>query len=161
MCPALSVCGASNAAWAFAGTATHLAPELLRAGTRITTAADVYAWGIMMVRRALVGSGAELHPLPCVQLLVARAAQPNASQHATPSPQWECYTAKRAFAGLPRATVVRVLQQGARPSFPAGTPPAFADLAAACWAPSPGDRPGFAEVIARLHTMADGLAAQA
>ena len=31
-----------------AGTATHLAPELLRAGTRITPAADVYAFGILM-----------------------------------------------------------------------------------------------------------------
>jgi len=43
-----------------AGTATHLAPELLRAGTKISTAADVYAFGVIM---------------------------------------WECYVAKRAFAG--------------------------------------------------------------
>lgn len=31
-----------------AGTVTHLAPEMFRVGTRITTAVDVYAFGIMM-----------------------------------------------------------------------------------------------------------------
>jgi hypothetical protein len=31
-----------------AGTVTHLAPEMLRQGSAITTAVDAYAFGVMM-----------------------------------------------------------------------------------------------------------------
>ncbi|GBF97927.1 hypothetical protein Rsub_10600 [Raphidocelis subcapitata] len=106
-----------------AGTATHLCPELLTAGTRITTAADVYAFGIVL---------------------------------------WECYACKRAFAGLPRRTIIeRVLHHGARPAFPPSAPAAYAALASACWAASPADRPRFDEIVERLQALAEAAAAAA
>ena len=46
-----------------AGTANHLAPELFLAGSRVTTAVDAYAFGVMIwecytQRRAFQGGGA-------------------------------------------------------------------------------------------------------
>ena len=106
-----------------AGTITHLAPEMLTPGTRLTTAVDVFAFGVLM---------------------------------------WEFYTARRPFAGLGRDAIAdAVLRRGARPAFPPGAPRAYVELAAACWAPAPGDRPSFADVGAALHAMADAMAAHA
>lgn len=96
-----------------AGTVTHLAPELLARGGRVTPAADAYAFGILL---------------------------------------WECYTQRRAFAGMsPSAVRDAVLLKGARPAFPPGAPPALAALAAACAARDPAARPAFNEVVAALE----------
>jgi len=102
------------------GTVTHLSPEMLRPGTRITTAQDVYAFGITM---------------------------------------FEFYTAKRPYAGLLRDAIVdRVLNGNRRPTFPVGAPRAYVDLASACWALSPADRPTMEEVVERLGGLSEQMA---
>jgi hypothetical protein len=160
------------------GTATHLAPELLRAGTKISTAADVYAFGILLwecytAKRAFAGA--------CVRAGVggrrtSAAGEPAGfgSLHAPSLAAW-CFApttpvlsrprrqpslairSKPTTAGLPRATVIRALQNNSRPTFPSAAPTALAELAAACWASSPADRPNFAEVGSRLQRLADSL----
>lgn len=70
---------------------------------------------------------------------------------------WEIYTAKRPWAGLTQDQIAsRVSRRGLRPQFPTGAPPAYAALAAACWAPAPGARPGMRRVLAELAGMAAG-----
>jgi hypothetical protein len=51
----------------------------------------------------------------------------------------------------------RVLR-GARPDFPTAAPPALVELAAACWAANPADRPAFRDICQRLQRLADALA---
>ncbi|KAI8467829.1 MAG: kinase-like domain-containing protein [Monoraphidium minutum] len=90
--------------------------------------------------------------------------------HATPAVDayafgilmWEAYTGRRAFAGVaPSDLPERVATQGLRPRFAAAAPPAYTRLAAACWAPEPAARPGFAKIAAELEKIADGLSAGA
>ncbi|KAI8469487.1 MAG: hypothetical protein J3K34DRAFT_459366 [Monoraphidium minutum] len=103
-----------------AGTVTHLAPEMFTAGTRVTTAVDVFAFGTLM---------------------------------------WEVYTCRRPWQGLTREGIIdRVLCRGARPHFPAGAPRAYVDLANACWAASPVDRPAIPDILGALQRMGDAAA---
>ncbi|KIY94397.1 Mitogen-activated protein kinase kinase kinase 9 [Monoraphidium neglectum] len=71
---------------------------------------------------------------------------------------WEVYTSKRAFSGLPREAVIeRVSVKGARPRFPSTTPPAFAELAQACWAADPAARPSFTQIAEALDRLVGEL----
>ncbi|GBF94659.1 hypothetical protein Rsub_07395 [Raphidocelis subcapitata] len=108
---------------ACAGTVNHLAPELFVAGSAVTTAADAYAFGVLM---------------------------------------WEIYTGGgHAHAGLGKEAIVEGVARGAlRPRFPAGTPCAYAELAAACWSAEPAARPHFPAIIAALHGMLNAVEAR-
>jgi hypothetical protein len=65
---------------------------------------------------------------------------------------------KRAFSGLPREAVIeRVSVKGARPRFPSTTPPAFAELAQACWAADPAARPSFTQIAEALDRLVGEL----
>jgi hypothetical protein len=75
---------------------------------------------------------------------------------------WEFYTAAKPYAGLTREGIIEsVARRGARPVFPAGTPRAYVNLATACWATSPVDRPAFSDILGQLQAMADACAEQA
>jgi hypothetical protein len=53
--------------------------------------------------------------------------------------------------GLPKDRVTELVAcRGVRPQFPAATPPAYAALAAACWASDPAARPPARDVAAAL-----------
>jgi serine/threonine protein kinase len=94
---------------------------MLVPGTRVTTAVDVYSFGIMM---------------------------------------WEFYTSKAPYAGLTREGIMeRVLHRGGRPAFPSGAPRTYVELATACWAASPADRPSFDDIVGRLQEMAGNIEA--
>lgn len=55
---------------------------------------------------------------------------------------WELLTGERPFRGLLEGDlVVGVCENGLRPVFPPGTPPAYVALAQQCWSQQPGDRP--------------------
>eukprot|EP00879_Flechtneria_rotunda_P011965 GHRR01012497.1.p1 GENE.GHRR01012497.1~~GHRR01012497.1.p1 ORF type:complete len:222 (+),score=73.14 GHRR01012497.1:505-1170(+) len=102
------------------GTVTHMPPELLVSG-KLTPAADVYSFGIMM---------------------------------------WEFVTGALPFAGLHHGEVIhKVVTQDLRPDpWPAAgpatpLPPAYIQLAEACWARQAEDRPTMAEVLQRLLGM--------
>eukprot|EP00878_Enallax_costatus_P023088 GHUV01024548.1.p1 GENE.GHUV01024548.1~~GHUV01024548.1.p1 ORF type:complete len:109 (+),score=36.74 GHUV01024548.1:140-466(+) len=57
-----------------------------------------------------------------------------------------------AYGNMSQQKVVEeVVLRGLRPSFPAGTPLGYAQLAASCWHATAGARPPFAEVTARLQ----------
>jgi hypothetical protein len=47
-----------------------------------------------------------------------------------------------------------------RPRFPAGAPRAFVDLASACWAQDPAQRPGFPAIISVLQTILQTMSPQ-
>jgi hypothetical protein len=67
---------------------------------------------------------------------------------------WEAFTGQRAFANLPRASLPRHITKAAgRPSWPSATPPTYQQLATECWAPDPGQRPGFDQIVKRLTGM--------
>ena len=124
-----SLGGAANPRW--------LAPEVLRGdGDGATTASDVYSFGVFL---------------------------------------WElaCWEMPWARAPVPWAVAIGVVERGERPPLPTaggagagaatlsatpgGAPvdePGYLSLMASCWAQEPGDRPGFAEVIARLRPIA-------
>jgi hypothetical protein len=164
------------------GTVTHLAPEMLVRGTHITTAVDVFAFGILMWEfytglkpwagaakrdggaprgpRAMTG-GAPAGPRPIRPSWTACAARAGHSQGPNPRP---APPPPQPPPGLPQDAIIhRVLHTGARPPFPAGAPPAYAGLAAACWAHDPAARPRMGDVIAALQAVArglDGLAAR-
>lgn len=63
------------------------------------------------------------------------------------------------YPGLDRGAVGDFVRQGGRPSFPPGTPRRIAELAAACWAHRPEDRPTMDEVGAALQGIADAATA--
>ncbi|KIZ07069.1 Proto-oncogene tyrosine-protein kinase LCK [Monoraphidium neglectum] len=93
------------------GTITHVAPEMLLPNTKLTTAVDAHAFGILM---------------------------------------YEVYTGKRVYAGLTRG---QILDQGARPSFPATAPHTLAALASLCCAQEPSLRPSFETISSVLEEM--------
>jgi hypothetical protein len=65
---------------------------------------------------------------------------------------WELFTGQRPYGNMRQQKVVEdVVLRGLRPRFPAGTPQAYASLAAACWSSTPSSRPSFAEVITGLQ----------
>jgi hypothetical protein len=67
-------------------------------------------------------------------------------------------SAPGAPPGLPQDAIIhQVLHKGARPAFPPGTPQAFVNLAAACWAPDPAARPRMGDVVAALQAIAKDL----
>jgi hypothetical protein len=55
----------------------------------------------------------------------------------------------------------RVVNHGARPAFPAGSPRAYAALAEECWRAEPAARPTFAQIAERLEALAAAIAAPA
>ncbi|KAI8476186.1 MAG: kinase-like domain-containing protein [Monoraphidium minutum] len=71
---------------------------------------------------------------------------------------WELFTAGHAFDGMPLALLGhRVAVRGMRPVFPAGTPPDYRQLAAACWAADAEERPTFEEALTTLVVMRQRL----
>jgi len=67
---------------------------------------------------------------------------------------WELYTSQRPFHGMPKALLGhQITREHRRPAFPANTPADYKDLAERCWAPAPGQRPGFKEVLDALLAM--------
>jgi hypothetical protein len=147
-----------------AGTLTHLAPEMFVRGTRLTTAGDVYAFGVLMWefytgKRPWAGGPvgwAEWHPplysrhgsiLP-LNLPASPFSHPHPHTHPQPN-----------IKGLPHDTIMhRVLRRGLRPRFPPGAPPAYVALTAACWAADPEARPGMGAVIGALRGIEAELA---
>ncbi|KIY97820.1 hypothetical protein MNEG_10142 [Monoraphidium neglectum] len=126
-----------------AGTVTHLAPEMFKAGSQLTTAVDVYAFGVLMWEPLAFHPSPRDTPRPCCQ-------------------PPKIYTGSRPFHGLTREVVIdAVLNHGARPTFPPGTPRPYAALAQRCWAAAPRDRPAFEEIVAALQQAAAGLQADA
>jgi serine/threonine protein kinase len=98
----------------FAGTVTHMAPEVLRHG-RQSRAADVFAFGILL---------------------------------------YELFSASRPYIGKSASDIAdAVLNMGARPVMPAGTPRKVIELSAECTRAAPAERPSMREVrdnIAKL-----------
>ena len=81
------------------------------------------------------------HVSPCRPRHLLRAPCPPSNA------VWELHTGCRPYAGLTAGEVVqRVVVARARPAFPRHTPPAWRQLAAACWAQAPQDRPSFEQV---------------
>ncbi|KAF8059113.1 STY13 [Scenedesmus sp. PABB004] len=67
---------------------------------------------------------------------------------------WELFVGQRPYGNMSQQKVVEeVVLRGLRPSFPVGTPPGYAQLAASCWHATAGARPTFQEAIARLQAM--------
>jgi hypothetical protein len=74
---------------------------------------------------------------------------------------WELYSGNRPYDGLDAAAIAeRIYHGGLRPAFPRSTPPAYAELASACWATDPAARPGAAEIVARLEALHAGVAGE-
>eukprot|EP00198_Chlamydomonas_reinhardtii_P011654 XP_001700991.1 predicted protein [Chlamydomonas reinhardtii] len=64
---------------------------------------------------------------------------------------WEMFTGGHPYKGVPGALLGHTIsREGKRPVFPLGTPAAFKDLAERCWAPDPGQRPSFEEILSTL-----------
>ncbi|WIA40005.1 hypothetical protein OEZ86_013431 [Tetradesmus obliquus] len=69
---------------------------------------------------------------------------------------WELYSCQRLYAGMvPEAIVNKVVHEQGRPQFPRGTPPAYQQLAEACWAQGKHQRPEFDEVVRQLQALLD------
>ncbi|GAX78317.1 hypothetical protein CEUSTIGMA_g5759.t1 [Chlamydomonas eustigma] len=67
---------------------------------------------------------------------------------------WELYTGKQVYKGIPYAVLgFQVSRSNYRPTFPAGTPPAFASLASICWHEQPASRPSFASILEELKEL--------
>jgi hypothetical protein len=97
-----------------------------------------------------LGTGPSPHPVPPHPQPTPNTTRPSAP----PRPAPQLYTGQRAYAGLNHNQIVeRVIKRGARPAFPPGAPPAFIELATACWAAEPGARPGFDQIIGALEAM--------
>ncbi|KAI8463485.1 MAG: kinase-like domain-containing protein [Monoraphidium minutum] len=101
----------------------------------------------------LVGAGTVTHLAP--ELLIRGSEiTPAVDVFSFGILMFELFAATQPYAGLSRdAIIAGVLHRDLRPTFPPGTPPPFAALAAACWARAPAARPGFAEVILALRQM--------
>ncbi|KAG2450347.1 hypothetical protein HYH02_004852 [Chlamydomonas schloesseri] len=64
---------------------------------------------------------------------------------------WEMFTGGHPYKGVPGALLGHsISREGKRPVFPLGTPGAFKELAERCWAPDPGARPAFDEILSIL-----------
>ncbi|KAG2498428.1 hypothetical protein HYH03_003686 [Edaphochlamys debaryana] len=71
---------------------------------------------------------------------------------------WELATGQRPYKGLTAANILhRVMLTGGRPVLPLWLPRAYIDLTTACWAQSPKERPGAAEVVRRLEALLTAL----
>ncbi|KAI8468866.1 MAG: hypothetical protein J3K34DRAFT_515013 [Monoraphidium minutum] len=69
---------------------------------------------------------------------------------------WEMYAGQRAFEGVKSDDIIaRVIHQQ-RPTFPPGTPPAYALLAGRCWVRGAHHRPSAAEIVCSLRQMRGG-----
>eukprot|EP00775_Hariotina_reticulata_P006073 gene6073-6312_t len=62
----------------------------------------------------------------------------------------ELYTRQRPFSQVHAAGILGMVASGQRPLFPPGTPAAYQQLAAACWAHNPAHRPTAEAVAHRL-----------
>jgi serine/threonine protein kinase len=148
-----------------AGTATHMAPELLLHG-RASKASDVYAFGVLMVSAgvglqggvAAAASGGvpahaagldvsqpASHVWTCLVCCGTAAGQARCSVYAhvvpCPGPQWEMATGKHAFHGMPVALLgYSVTQLALRPAWVPGVSPALRQLTEQCWAQEPAQR---------------------
>lgn len=168
-----------------AGTVTHLAPELLQAGTKITAAVDTYAFGICLYEiyagkrcyageRLLLFAGCRAPKRRAWLLLwvsVPGGAAAMRRSRALDACRAKGTAGCRSLAhvplsrgsiplsGLQRETIIqRVLRHALRPVFPPAAPTAYVQLAEACWSTAPSDRPTMSEVVARLRQIADALA---
>ena len=149
------------------GTITHLAPEVLHAGSKLTAAVDAYAFAVLAYEVRARGARVGCEPPPsgplCTPLSAPLCAPHTAKNTHThthtrpappPTPPPQLYTGNRAFHGLRQDKVVEcVTQRGIRPMLPADAPGPLAALVNACWAADPGRRPVFSAISARLREM--------
>jgi serine/threonine protein kinase len=166
--------GATHASTHTMGTVTHMPPELLRLG-KLSPAADVYAFGILVRLRASFLFAVRLVPFCASCALVGkkegccascfshsqqsharRAKQTPPPPSNKPKQMWELYAGEPAFSGQPYGQVFeRVVLRGERPPIPAGMPAPYALLMARCWAADSAARPGFEAVLQCLQLMLD------
>lgn len=65
------------------------------------------------------------------------------------------------YQGLPGLqAAMAVVGKGSRPQIPSDTPGPLAELIQACWAPTPEQRPTFAEIVPRLKKMLEQVVEQ-
>ena len=70
---------------------------------------------------------------------------------------WELLTQDEPFRGIAPMQIMRLIDRGERPPFPANAHPAYRNLVEACWAGDPDTRPTFDEIIERLEGLAKAL----
>lgn len=72
---------------------------------------------------------------------------------------FEMYTGQRPYQGFKRDAITALMraQKHLRPTFPAGTPDDYLELATRCWATEPSDRPNLSEIVETLSQMQERL----
>ena len=129
------------------GTVTYMAPEVLEGG-RHTTAADVYAFGIMskLACRFLKAVCEcclciSVEGCPGVHAMQVLSAVTRMSGLVMLPAVYELWTGHSAFSGMSKLQIMAgVVSSGLRPKLPRDCPAWYSSLAAACWATSPTRR---------------------
>ena len=66
---------------------------------------------------------------------------------------WQMYNGSRPWAGMSHGHIIVTVASKKQLAFPPGAPQAFVDLALACMAFAPEDRPGLEQVMAAVRGM--------
>ncbi|KAF8061104.1 BAK1 [Scenedesmus sp. PABB004] len=123
------------------GTLSHMAPELLLHG-RASRASDVYAFGILLYELA---TGLRAFADVPKAMLGAAVVRDRAR------PEWP--EGGRGLALAAAVAAAAVAAAGLAPGQELRPPISYRQLAEACWAHEPQDRPTFAEVCAALEEL--------
>jgi hypothetical protein len=139
------------------------------AGSKVTTAVDAYAFGIMAweiytSKRAYAGERRSVGTpayrcLPRMHTVPFASLCPSTLHHDSVPPPKQPTARLTNPPGLPRDAIVnRVYRTGMRPHFPAAAPPAFVSICESCWQTDPARRPTFAGIADMLERLAAQLA---
>ena len=66
---------------------------------------------------------------------------------------WQMYTGSRPWPGMSHGQIIMTVASKKQLVFPQGAPQAFVDLALACMAYAPEDRPALEQVMASIRRM--------
>jgi hypothetical protein len=134
---------------------------MFMAGSKVTTAVDAYAFGIMAweiytSKRAYAGERQSAGASANLYLPWMPPPLPHSTQLSSPHPNKPLLSTP---PGLPRDVIVsRVYRSGMRPHFPSAAPPAFVAICESCWQTDPARRPTFGDIADMLEHLAVELA---